>query len=715
MSDFNIEKEKEFNENLFKELEREKEENKLADTINIINKEILNYIQKRKVMSDYILDYRKNVIDEYRDDEDKIIEYFDHEKFVKEEAFKTIDRRLKEMVALSTAPYFGKVNFKEDEEEESIYIGRFGMTPEGLYEPIVVDWRAPISALFYSGKLGKTKYKAPAGEIEADIIAKRQFIIKKAKLLGMFDSAVDVKDEILQMVLSANSSEKLKDIIMTIQEEQDNLIRQERNKTIVVNGVAGSGKTTIALHRVAFLLYNYRESLQDKVLILGPNSIFMEYISTVLPSLGEVGVKQRTFAEYAMSILGIDEVMSFKEYIEKVFAKDEEFIKEIAYKHSEEFIEHLDKEINRVEKYYFEARDIVLRGKVIVSKDEIEEMLNVHYNNMLLFRRTKRIKRVIFGKLRDERDEIFRAIEREFREIISSMAPGQLEIERNNIEFNRKLKIRELIRDVLNVKAELNWINNPDVMEIYKTINGEKVLNVDDLAPILYLKLKLDGIKLKEEIKHVVIDEAQDYSPLQFKVIKELTKCISMTVVGDSNQRLLPLEGDVPMLKLEDMFGDLDIEHFSLEKSYRSTREIMEYANKFLKNTSIVPLVRNGEPVVKEKFNMEDELVRYLQNLLSKLNEKGHESIAIVCRDLKEVESLNHKLKELSYIKVVDREHLIYTGGTVIIPSYFAKGLEFDVVIVVDKEEGSSEEGSEDKIKYIMCTRALHELYDITI
>jgi DNA helicase II / ATP-dependent DNA helicase PcrA len=706
---------KELENEVAKEIEKEREEIKLQETIKIVNREIINYIDKRKNISNYIMGYRKEVIDEYRDDEDKIIEYFDHERFVKEEAFKTIDRRLKELIILTQSPYFGKVDFIEENSdyEENIYVGRFGMTPEGSYEPAVVDWRAPVSSLFYSGKLGKVKYRAPMGEIEADILGKRQFVIKKAKLLGMFDSAVDVKDEILQMVLSTNSSEKLKDIIMTIQEEQDNLIRQPRNKTIVVNGVAGSGKTTIALHRVAFLLYNYRESLQDRVLILGPNSIFMEYISTVLPSLGEVGVKQKTFSDFAMDILYLDEVMPFKSYIERILSKDEEFIKDILYKQSEEFTVFLDNEINKIDDSYFKIDDVIFREETIVTKKEIDDMFQVHYRHMPLFRRTKRIKRVIFSKLRDARDEAFRALQREFKELEASMSQGQLEMEASNLDFNRRLRIRKLIREVMRVKDDLKWINNPDVVDLYNLINGHKEFTVDDLAPMLYLKQKLQGVKLKEEIKHVVIDEAQDYSAIQFKVIKELTKCISMTVVGDANQRLIPLEGELPMLNLHSIVQDLEIEHFPLEKSYRSTKEIMEYANKFLSQSKIVPLVRSGSPVEEESFENEEQIALKVKSVLDKLADKGYESVAIVCKDLQQVETFGEKLKALSYIKVLDKEDIIYTGGTVLIPSYFAKGLEFDVVIVIDKE--ANQEAAlvgDDKIKYVMCTRALHELYN---
>lgn len=723
MDNFEFDKEKEINSEIKKELELTAEKDKLKATVKLINKEILNYIDKRKYISEYILDYRKAVIDEYRDDEDKIVEYFDHERFVKEEAFKTIDRRLKELMILSGSPYFGKIDFIEEDigEEESIYVGRFGMTPEGAYEPVVVDWRAPIAALFYAGKLGKAAYRAPMGNIDVDILLKRQFIIKKARLLGMFDTNVEVKDDILQMVLGTNASDKLKDIIMTIQEEQDNLIRQPRDKTIIVNGVAGSGKTTIALHRVAYLLYNYRESMQDKVLILGPNSIFIEYISTVLPSLGEVGVKQKTFKDFALDLLDIQDIMTFKDYIEKILSKDSNFIDEVLYKNSEEYINELDERIEKLDKEYFNIQDVVFHGNVVVTKDEIHEMFYNHYSYMPLFRRSRRIRRVIFSKIKDARDEIIRNIEKNHRDYIATLSKAQYELEGNNLEFNRRIKIKEVIREVLNTKEALRWIDNPDIMDIYDKLNGEKELTIDDLAPMLYIKLKLEGIKLKDEIKHVVIDEAQDYSLIQFKVIKELTKAISFTIVGDSNQRILPLRGEVPMLKLHEIFTDLNVEHFALEKSYRSTLEIMEYSNRFLKGKRIIPLVRSGEPVLSKVFENQIDLVSEIEETVHNLKEKGHESIAVVFRELDEVKRFAKLIKEKEFIKVIDKEDIIYTGGTVFIPSYFAKGLEFDAVIVVNGEDkleyGDKDKdntASDDKVKYVMCTRALHELYDFT-
>lgn len=691
-----------------KEIQFEAEKQKLEETVEIIKAELINYIEKRKNITQYLIDSRKKAVEEYRDDEDKLIEYFDHERFVREESFKAIDRKFRELTILQPSPYFGKVTFQEKEFEgkDSIYIGRFGITPQEAYEPVVVDWRAPVAALFYAGKLGKAEYDAPQGKVQVDIEAKRQFIIKKEKLLGMFDSEIDVKDEILQMVLSKKAEEKLKDIIMTIQQEQDKLIRLPREKTIVVDGVAGSGKTTIALHRVAYLLYNYRKILQDKVLILGPNNIFMEYISTVLPSLGEIGVKQQTFAEFALDLLDINNIMDFREYMEKIINKDEDFTKEVLFKISEGFIKELDKFVGALNKKYFKINDVVFQNQVIVPVESVKELFD-YYEYMPLFRRSKKIKRILFAKIRDVRDEKIREIEKVYRESIDKLSEEERILEETSLMFQRKLKIREVIQEVITAKKSLEWLDNEEVITLYNDLNGNKQLTVDDLAPILYLKIKLEGLKLDEEIKHVVIDEAQDYSLLQFIVIKELTKCNGFTIVGDRNQRLLPIIGESPMLKLKKVMDN--VEHFNLNKSYRSTKEIMEYANNYLKDDKIVPLVRNGSEVIEKEFKSKEEFVEEVRETIHKLRNEGFESIAVICKNLEETKKIASSIKEKTGIKVLDREDIIYNKGEIVIPAYFAKGLEFDAAIIVNSE--TDKELKEDKLKYVMATRALHELY----
>ncbi|XZL30153.1 HelD family protein [Clostridium perfringens] len=699
-----------------KDIEFLVEEKKLEEVSNILNEEMLSYINKRKFVTQYILDYRKNAVEEYKDDEDKLIEYFDHERYVKEQAFTTIDKKLKELTILKESPYFGRVTFNdlEFDQKDTLYVGRFGVTPEGSYEPVIVDWRAPVASLFYHGSLGEASYTSPDGPIKCDIEGRRQIIVKKGELKGVFDSAIDVKDDILQMVLSNNSSDKLKDVIMTIQQEQDEIIRKERTSNIVVNGVAGSGKTTIALHRVAYLLYNYRKELEDKVLILGPNGIFMEYISQVLPSLGEVGVKQETFASFALKEMDSElYIMSFDKYLEKILSEDKEFIEDAKYKNSYEIIEDLDNLVKEMDKDYFHVEDVKYFGDLVISKEEIEEMFNKHYEYMPLFRRSEKIKRIILSKIKDKRDEKVWELNEEIRKEKEKLTPEELLIEENNLEFRRKLRIREIVKEVMDSRAKLDsWISREDVLDIYDRFNGnKKEYTINDLAPILYLAIKLEGKKATKDYRHVVIDEAQDYSPLQFKVVRELTGTKYFTVVGDVNQRLIKYSDLAPMMELGKIFDDVNPDIYNLNKSYRSTYEIMEYANKYLDEDRIIPIVRHGKPVEEIEFHNNEELSESIIESLKEFSNEGLESIAIITRDKEELEKVYNLISNKVHLVKFDNEDVLYKGGNVIIPSYFAKGLEFDGVIIVDN--GSSKDENEDLIKYIMSTRALHRLKEI--
>ena len=691
-----------------KDIEFVIEKNKLNDTMNIINTETLNYIAKRKYITEYIVEYRKKYLEEYRDDEDKVVDYFDHEKYVKEEAYRIIDKRLKELTTLKESPYFGKITFTEENEgAEDLYIGRFGLTPESTYEPVIVDWRAPVSSLFYKGTLGDSSYVSPEGEIKANLLGRRQLIVKKGELKGLFDSAVDVKDEILQMVLTSNSGEKLKDIVMTIQEEQDTIIRAPKNKVVVVNGVAGSGKTTIALHRISYLLYNNRKQLADKVLILGPNDIFMDYISQVLPALGEEGgIVQTTFQNFAIDEIGVKErVKGFSEYIEEAMTGNEKALEEYRYKSSRKFTELLDNTIEDMNKNYFKVQPVTFFGEEIVSKEEIVELFTKYYGYMHLFRRSEKIKRILISKIKDKRDELVRELNAEVKEKIANLSEEEFEIEKNNLDFQRRIRIREIVRGVMDSRAELeSWINHENPIALYKRITDTEELGYMDLAGILYLMVKLQGKKYKREIKHVVIDEAQDYNLTQFKLIKELTGCKSYTIVGDSNQRLIKTDEEPAMLHLDELFGST-VEKYSLNKSYRSTQQIMEYASKFLDEKTIIPLVRNGEPVLEEEANSIEDIVATLVSIIEDYEEDGLENIAIITKDKEKLKEISNLIKSKVKVLTFDREDMIYNGGKVLLPAYYAKGLEFDGVILLDDFDNTP-----DLVKYIMCTRALHRL-----
>lgn len=687
-------------EELEKTIQLELEKEHLKDVLIELNDDLLNSIKYRKNITEMILKNRETALEEFREDKDKVAEYFDHENFIKEEAYKAIDKKLKELLYLINSPYFGRIDFKEEDEDESIsiYIGRYGFMQEDKNEPVIVDWRAPVSSLFYNDKLGESHYRAPLGDIPVNVSLKRQFIIKKGELNGMFDSSVDIKDEILQMVLSQNSEEKLKNIVTTIQKEQDDIIREKKNITVVVNGVAGSGKTTIALHRVAYLLYNYRDTLKGKVLILGPNSVFMDYIKEVLPSLGEEGIPQTTFQELSMKFIRINYIMPYREYMEKILERDKDLINNIIRKNSEEYIFDLDNLISSLEQdYIFE--DIYLLENLVIEKKELNDLFFGYYKNMPLFKRLGKIKRIVYRKIRDVRDSLISDINKEYEELCRR----QKDRDKNNLLFMRKLKIRELLINIIKLKKTFTVFKKGSVIDIYNDFNGNTELIIDDLAPILYLKVKLEEAKLKNDIRHIVIDEAQDYSPLQFIVLKELTKVSSFTIVGDYDQRITPLKGRISMMNL-DQHLNLEFAKYNLNKSYRSTKEIMEYARTYTADKQILPLVRSGDKVDEISVSDENEKLNVIYKEIDRLSSVGYETISVITRSIKEAESIYEYLKKYISVSFIDTEDKILRKGISVIPSYFSKGLEFDAVVI--PKLGSIE----DNLMYIMCTRALHKL-----
>ena len=366
-----------------------------------------------------------------------------------------------------------------------------------------------------------------------------------------------------------------------------------------------------------------------------------------------------------------------------------------------------------IEESYFKIQPVIFLNEEIVSIEEINELFEKHYKYMPIFRRSQKVKRILFAKIKDIRDEKVREININAKEEKAKLSAEELAIEENNIEFRRRIAIRDVVREVMKSKADIEaWIDNEEVVNIYKEFMNTEKLSYLDLAGILYLMIKLEGKKADYEIKHIVIDEAQDYNMLQFIVLKELTGCRSYTIVGDSNQRLVKAEEVPAMLRLKDIFGGF-VNLYLLNKSYRSTYQIMEYANKFLDEDVVVPFVRKGEFDVLEttvqKGDTED-LMEVIVNLLEDYQEEKYENIAIITKDKEEVNIISPELKKRTNILAFNKSDIVYRGGKVLVPSYYAKGLEFDAVILVDFDENT-----DNLIKYIMSTRALHRLSVIKI
>ncbi len=683
------------------------QEEKYLDRVkSLIMDEIIKNTDKKKTVYDDIIEYRKTLIDEYRSDEDKQIDFFDHNRYVQEESFKAIEKRLHELTELHDTPYFGKVVFQENEEEkEAIYIGKYGLVDEEHYDPLVIDWRAPIASLFYKGSVGLDSYKAPMGEIDVMIHLRRQFLIREGLLKGVFDTETDVRDEILLEVLSSNASKKLKDIIMTIQEEQDKIIREDKKGIVVVNGVAGSGKTTIALHRTAYLIYNHRKALENQVLILGPNNMFMDYISEVLPSLGESGVRQNTFKDLTMELLDFKEpILMGEDYTEAIISGDEELVLDAKLKRSSDFLRILDEKILETEKTYYSFQDFTFFDEVLIKKEEMEQLLLKDFTHMPFFRRVYRLKRILSKRLNNARDLKRYVIDEKYKKMRKEMSSDGAD--ENMIMDMRKAEIRDLIYHVAKKRDEFKVFSQGNYLQCYDDLKGFEFYTEADLAPLLYMKHKLHGLKLPYDVNHMVLDEAQEYSFIHFKALSLITGCTSFTVVGDSNQMML--KSGSAMLSLSDIFTD--VRTYQLTKSYRSTFEIMDYANQFLEEGKIVPLVRHGYKVDEHlDLSMEDTLEVIAQAILT-FKKENLDSIGILTKDMDTTRELYQLLKQKINVKLIDSEDALLRGGLYIMPSYFAKGLEFDGVIMTEKagDEGPS------LIRYIMATRALHHLTRIT-
>jgi DNA helicase II / ATP-dependent DNA helicase PcrA len=680
----------------------------------------------------------------------------------------TLALKVKNLYTAKSKPYFARIDFQETgtSETENLYIGKMSLARDEDQEIVIVDWRAPIANLYYEGRLGNSSYLCPDGTIDGDLLLKRQFSINDGKLEEIFDIDITTNDEFLQTYLGANAENRLKEIVSTIQEEQNKIVRAPMWKPLIVQGVAGSGKTTIALHRIAYLIYTFEKSFEpENFMIIAPNRLFLNYISEVLPELGVERVKQTTFEDFAMELIGKNFKLTDANDKLNMFVNHNATKEQIAHntlvrqasvlKTSMYFKDIIDEYIKEIELAFIPKHDITLGTKVIFSYEEINELFLTQYGMWPIAKRMNEIKKSITTRLKTSKQQFISQIESECdRKAAIARATISNEEERHKVITNA-LEKRDRILDKIEkisktlVKEYVDSLPKLSPYQYYKDIIEDKntfhkivskyavqevcgftrqytldildnkMLELEDLAPIIYLKYKIYGMDEKIPVKHIVIDEAQDFSAFQFYVLKKIVKDSSFTILGDLCQGIHSYRG---VRQWEDIVNEVfegkRCEFLTLEQSYRTTVEIMEAANNVigkLENNTLLrakPVIRHGEPVeLISKTDINATAEDVVQRIKA-LKNIGHKTIAVICKTMEECEQMlpliNEADKNISIITGNEKE---YKSGIVIVPSYLSKGLEFDVVLISNaNSENYTDNELDIKLLYVAMTRPLHKL-----
>lgn len=589
----------------------------------------------------------------------------------------------KKLIKLIASPYFGRIDFRSGERTNPIYIGIHTFTDEDQKANLVFDWRAPISSMFYDFELGEAWYKTPSGKITGEITLKRQYKIREGQMEFMIENDVHIHDDLLQKELSKSSDDKMKNIVATIQRDQNAVIRNETASVMIIQGVAGSGKTSIALHRIAFLLYRFRDEIKAKdVLIISPNKVFADYISNVLPELGEDQIPEMGMEELANDVL--EEKFLFQTFFEQVSFllsnNDEKFIDRIRFKSTFEFLSKLNQYIVHLENNFLTFFELRV-GNVVVPFPFIEERFKAYHRVPLLNRAPEVIKDIqqfvrnaVQRKLSgNEKNQIWQAVPRMFK-----------------------------TNSVLDIyRGFYTWIGKP---ELFKILSGEK-LEYADVFPLIYCKIRLEGAKSFDHVKHLLVDEMQDYTPVQYSVLSRLFRC-KKTILGDVNQMVNPYSSSSSEL-IEQVFPQGDV--VKLVRSYRSTVEISNFAQTISRNPDLIPLERHGQPPLVKGFSSNKEELEEIKDLITNFKSSQHPTLGIICKTQQQAEFVYGEVQSPG-ASLLTAESTSFKEGVIITTAHLAKGLEFDEVIIPFVSANNYRTDVDKRMLYIACTRAMHHL-----
>jgi DNA helicase-2/ATP-dependent DNA helicase PcrA len=683
---------------------------------------------------------------------------------IKEQTRLHIEKQHKILSRLRLSPYFARVDFKEGDSDfvENIYIGIATLreNEENLDSFLIYDWRAPISSIYYDHVPGPATYEFGEEKVSGEMLLKRQFVLKNGSIESMFDTSLAIVDELLKEILGKQATIQMKNIVATIQKDQNQIIRNTKSNTLIIQGAAGSGKTSVALQRVAFLLYQSQYKLtSENMLLFSPNPIFSSYVSTVLPELGEENIKQMTFQDYIDKRLGklftletpfeqMEFILSEKDHPTYQIRKESIRIKaDILFKNMiDSFVEKLSEE-----GLFF--KNITLNNEVLIPASDIEEYFyHLDYKNSIQ-NRIQDTARWLLKELSNkeeierEKDWVLEEIElldsdtyiHSFKELEKEKAFTEDTFD--DYEREQSLLINKIIQERFRpIRAAIKALRFVHVTALYiqlftkenlfiKNICGstthiwkeisklttasikEKCMPYEDQAPYLYLMDKLIGNKVDRTTKHLFIDEAQDYSPIQFHVLKQLFPSCKMTILGDFNQAILAQSHDAPTMLSDELYDIDKFEKMILTKSYRSTKQIVDFSKGIIEaNANIETFERFGpEPTItiaQDNGDLHSQIVDQLLNL-----KKTYDTIAVICKTEKESRFAHEAISKKLECQLIHSKSKTYRKGIVILPTYLAKGVEFDAVIIYNASSEVYSQDIERKILYTSCTRAMHELH----
>ena len=680
-----------------------------------------------------------------------------------------MDVKLRNLVSARSKPYFARIDFieKGKESAEKLYIGKMSLIREEDQKLLIVDWRAPVANLYYEGRLGNASYECPDGKIEGTLQLKRQFSIDKGELKEIFDIDITTNDEFLQSCLGANADNRLKEIVTTIQAEQNAVIRADMWRPLIVQGAAGSGKTTIALHRIAYLIYNHEKSfVPENFMIIAPNKLFLNYISDVLPELGVEKVRQTTFEEFAQDLIGKrfrlrdanEKLQAFVDYTKS--PEERQYLSLVRrtseFKASMDFKEALDAYLKEIEENFIPKEDFTFCSVSIYRYEELYDLFVNQYRMWPIARRLDEMKKNLKSRIKVKKQEIINQLymdcdkrveylkltvpdEDERRRLIIEAIDGRdrdianIEKEANTAisAYIKKISrlspfdyYRDLVNDEAMFEKAVGGRLDTDMCRFVRSYTAGMLksgwLELEDLAPIIYIKFIIYGMDEKIPVRHVVIDEAQDFSAFQIYVLKKIIKDSSFTILGDLNQGIHSYRGIRDWDELTKIvFSDRKHDFLTLEQSYRTTVEIMNAANAVIgkiKSREVSkgkPVIRHGEEV---RFRPAADKKGIIDGILRDMDEfrgLSYKSIAVICKTLKECREVHSALsRHIDGVILITGKEEEYRTGIAVLPACLAKGLEFDAVVIFNADSAEYTEDELDiKLLYVAMTRALHRLY----